>query len=117
MRYRKEDANGDYVFGGGDNDFLVNTPETVAQAVLTRLRLLRGEWFLDTTAGMPWFPDVIGKYTTGTADAAIRECILGTTGVTEITSYSSSRDPETRTLNVAVTINTIYGSTTVQAAL
>jgi hypothetical protein len=56
MRYRKLDANGDYTFGGGSNDFLVNTPETVAQAVMTRLNLLQGEWFLDTTAGMPWSP-------------------------------------------------------------
>ncbi|HDR9029885.1 TPA: hypothetical protein QDB14_004107 [Burkholderia vietnamiensis] len=117
MRYRKLDADGDYVFGGSANDFHVNTPETVGQAVLTRLRLLLGEWFLDTTVGMPWSPDVIGKYTTGTADAAIRACVLGTAGVTEITSYTSSRDPDTRKLNVAVTINTIYGSTTVQAAL
>ncbi|CAN0620561.1 conserved protein of unknown function [Burkholderia multivorans] len=117
MRYRKLDADGDYVLGGGANDFLVNTPETVAQAVLTRLRLLRGEWFLDTTAGMPWSTEVLGKGTSSTYDAAIRECILGTTGVTEITSYSSTRDPDTRALSVTVTINTIYGTTTVQTTL
>ncbi|KVP84559.1 hypothetical protein WJ95_20585 [Burkholderia ubonensis] len=117
MRYRKQDADGDYVFGGGDADFLVNTPETVAQAVLTRLRLLRGEWFLDTTAGMPWATDVLGKYTSGTYDAAIRQCILGTQGVTEITNYSSSVEPETRKLSVTATINTIYGDTTVKTTL
>ncbi|MBN3822360.1 hypothetical protein G3O00_01850 [Burkholderia sp. Ac-20384] len=117
MKYRKQDADGDYVFGGGANDFLVNTPEAVAQAVLTRLRLLRGEWFLDTTVGMPWATDVLGKYTSGTYDSAIRQCILGTQGVTEITSYSSSVDPSTRELTVAATITTIYGTTTVQATL
>ncbi|KUZ78308.1 hypothetical protein [Burkholderia ubonensis] len=117
MRYRKLDADGDYVFGGGAADFLVNSPETVAQAVLTRLRLLRGEWFIDMTVGMPWATDVLGKYTGGTYDAAIRQRILGTQGVTEIASYSSSVDPETRTLTVAATINTIYGTTTVQATL
>ena len=117
MRYRKLDAEGDYVFGGGAADFLVNTPEAVAQAVLTRLRLLRGEWFLDTTAGMPWDTDVLGKYTSGKYDAAIRMCILGTQGVTELTSYSSTADPETRVLTVTATINTIYGTTTVQATL
>ncbi|MCA8480251.1 hypothetical protein LGN35_20110 [Burkholderia multivorans] len=117
MRYRKLDDDGDYSFGGGTADFLVNTPETVAQAVLTRLRLLRGEWFVDTTAGMPWATDVLGKYTSGKYDAAIRQCILGTQGVNELTSYSSSVDPETRTLTVTATINTIYGPTTVQATL
>ncbi|KWC56578.1 hypothetical protein [Burkholderia ubonensis] len=117
MRYRKQDADGDYVFGRGDADFLVNVPEAVAQAVQTRLRLLRGEWFLDTTVGMPWATDVLGKYTSGTYDAAIRQCILGTQGVTEITNYSSSVDPETRKLSVSATINTIYGDTTVKTTL
>ena len=117
MRYRKLDADGDYVFGGGPADFLVNTPEAVAQAVLTRLLLLRGEWFLDTTAGMPWDTDVLGKYTSGKYDAAIRKCILATHGVTELTNYSSTADPETRVLTVTATINTIYGTTTVQATL
>ncbi|MCA8120426.1 hypothetical protein LGN07_17025 [Burkholderia cepacia] len=117
MRYRKLDADDDYVFGGSANDFLVNTPEAVGQAVLTRLRLHRGEWFLDTTVGMPWETDVIGKYTTGTADAAIRACILGTTGVVEITAYASSRDSDTRALNVTATITTLYGTTTIETTL
>ncbi|WP_334037473.1 hypothetical protein [Burkholderia gladioli] len=117
MRYRKQDANGDYVFGGSANDFLVNSPDAVAQAVLTRLRLLQGEWFLDTTVGMPWATQVLGKNTQGTADAAIRTCILGTSGVTEITAYSSSIDSSTRKLSVTVTINTLYGATTIQTTL
>ena len=116
MRYRKLDAYGDYVFGGSANDFLVNSPDAVAQAVLTRLRLLRGEWFLDTTVGMDW-PAVIGQNTQGTADAAIRTCILGTTGVTEITAYASSLDSTTRTLTVTATITTIYGTTTFETTL
>ena len=38
MRYRKLDANDDYVFGGGQVDFHKDTPEGVGQAVKTRLR-------------------------------------------------------------------------------
>lgn len=117
MRYRKLDANGDYTFGGSDNDFLVNSPDAVAQAVLTRLKLFQGEWFVDTTAGMPWNTEVIGKYTSNTRDAAIRNCILGTTGVSEITAYSSSYDTDPRELTVTATITTIYGSTTIQTTL
>ncbi|MDM8357467.1 hypothetical protein [Pandoraea communis] len=115
MRYRKEDADGDYVLGGAAA-FLVNSPETVAQAVATRLRLIRGEWFLDTTAGMPW-DQVLGKNTQATADSAIRECILGTQGVVEITAYESSLDPDTRAMTVTATITTIYGETTIQETL
>lgn len=117
MRYRKLDADGDYVFGGQQADFYRNSPDGVAQAVQTRLALLRGEWFLDKTEGMPWNTEVLGKYTAATYDSAIRQRILGTPGVTELTAYSSSVNAETRALTVTATISTIYGSTTVQATL
>ncbi|MBM2971370.1 hypothetical protein JRC11_17305, partial [Escherichia coli] len=32
MRYRREDADGDYTFGSGDDTWLINSPEAVAQA-------------------------------------------------------------------------------------
>ncbi|VVE69231.1 bacteriophage protein [Pandoraea pnomenusa] len=115
MRYRKEDADGDYVLGGAAA-FLVNSPEAVAQAVSTRLRLIQGEWFLDKTAGMPW-KQVLGKNTQATADSAIKQCVLGTQGVVEITDYSSEFDADSRALAVTATINTIYGSTTIQETL
>ncbi|MBB3006049.1 hypothetical protein [Cupriavidus alkaliphilus] len=114
MQYRKEDADGDYVFGGGSADFYKDVPEAVGQAVVTRLRLARGEWFLDITEGTPW-EQVLGKYTSGTYDAAIRQRILGTQGVLSLASYSSTLNSETRALSVTATINTIYGPTTIQA--
>ncbi len=33
MRYRREDADGDYTFGSGDDTWLINSPEAVAQAI------------------------------------------------------------------------------------
>lgn len=111
MRYRALDANGDFVFGHGAADFLVNSPDAVAQLVKTRLALLLGEWFLDTTDGMPWATKVLGAGTMATYNAAIRERILGTDGVVSIVSYSSSVDPITRALSVTVTLDTIYGQT------
>ncbi|QKS62210.1 hypothetical protein [Cupriavidus gilardii] len=117
MRYRKLTEDGDYSFGNQAADFYKDTPDAVAQAVMTRLRLLRGEWFLDTTEGTPWATEVLGKYTGATYDAAIRQRILGTQGVTELVNYSSNLDTERRHLSVTATINTIYGTTTVQATL
>ncbi|EKH5089394.1 hypothetical protein O5Q68_004428, partial [Salmonella enterica] len=53
MRYRREDAEGDYTFGCGDDTWLINSPEAVAQAVKTRFALWYGQWFLDKTEGTP----------------------------------------------------------------
>jgi hypothetical protein len=113
MRYRKLDADGDYVFGGQQADFYKDVPEAVAQAVLTRLRLFRGEWFLDITEGTP-LDQVVGKYTGGTYDAAVRQRILGTQGVTALVAYSSDLNTETRKLSVVATITTQYGADPVQ---
>lgn len=111
MKYRKLDSNGDYTLGT-PADFHINTPAAVAQAVKTRLALWVGEWFLDVTEGMPWNEQVVGKRLRGkNYDAAIRQRILGTDGVSEISDYSSSIDPDTRALSVSCTITTAYGTT------
>ncbi|AFC85926.1 hypothetical protein [Frateuria aurantia] len=115
MIYRKLNAAGDYSFGAGPGDFYQNSPEAVAQAVLTRLRLLVGEWFLDTTAGTPWATQILGKGTSSVYDSVIKNRILGTTGVQSIDCYSSSVSD--RKLSVTATITTAYGSTTVEASL
>jgi hypothetical protein len=117
MRYRKQDANGDYVWGHQQNDFWLNTPDGVAQAVKTRLLLFVGEWFLDVTDGTPWTTKVLDKYTKDQYDDAIQDRILGTPGVVQITSYSSSVNTSTRVLTVTASINTQYGSTTLSTTI
>jgi len=113
MRYRKLSASGDYTLGS--NAFLVDSPDAVGQAVETRLALWLGEWFVDITDGTPWNEQVLGKRLPGrNPDAAIKERILGTQGVSEIVSYSSSFDGNSRKLSVAATINTVYGTTTIE---
>ena len=115
MRYRKLDASGDYTFGGGAGNFYQDSPEAVAQAVLTRLRLLSGEWFLDTTAGTPWMTQVLGSGTSSIYDSVIQARILDTSGVQSIDSYSSTVDG--RRLSITATITTAYRSTAVEATL
>lgn len=117
MRYRKLDADGDYQLGHGQADYHVDTPECVAQAVKTRLALLAGEWFLDLTEGTPYATHVWGKHTKDTYDPLLRKRILQTEGVSELVSYDSTFDPQTRTLTVTAEINTVYGTTTVAVAV
>lgn len=117
MKYRKLDEAGDYTLGSG-SDFLTNTPEAVGQAVLTRLKLWRGEWFINIEDGTEWETEVLGKRFQNTnPDASIQGRILGTQGVVEISDYSSTFDGNTRKLNVRVAITTIYGVTTIEETL
>ncbi|MDE1905305.1 MAG: hypothetical protein KGH75_02485 [Rhodospirillales bacterium] len=117
MRYRKLDANGDYSFGHSQANFYANQVEAVAQAVSTRLKLWAGEWFTDTSDGTPWRTEVLGKYTAATYDTVLKARILGTPGVTQLNSYSSSIDPNARALTVRATISTAYGISQVTTTL
>lgn len=113
MKYRELDVSGDMQL----NKYLENTPEAVAQAVLTRLRLWSEEWFLDVTDGTPWLQLVLGHGTQNTAIQAIRKRILDTEGVESITNLEFSQNPDTRELVVAVQMKTAYGDADVYGAL
>lgn len=117
MKYRRLDNNGDMAIGHGDADCLKDIPECVAQAVVTRLRLQRGEWFLDMTEGTPYAPAVLSKHTKGSYDFVIRQRVLETEGVTEIEEYESIFDGETRRLTVDIRINTVYGPAEIQEVM
>lgn len=106
--------NNDYNLGV----FLKDTPETVAQAILTRLKLWTSEYFVDLTEGTPYLEEIVGHTAehTKSYDLAIQERILGTTGVQEITEYSSVLD-ETRKLSVNCTVLTDYGITNITGTI
>lgn len=115
MRVRAQDANGDYIFGRGKSEFLVNSSACVAQAVLTALKLFQGEWFLDNTAGMPWVEKVLGFNTQDVYDLAIKSLVLSMQGVQAINTYSSVLSASSRKLTVTMTIATQFGTTGVTA--
>lgn len=109
MRYRKLTPDGDYTFGKGDGNFLLNSPATVAQAIQTALQLIQGEWFLDITAGVPYNTQVLGTGTKAIYDATIQAAILEVVGVLNIVNYLSRIDPSTRKATVTCTVDTVYG--------
>lgn len=113
MRYRREDDDGDYTFGQGDDTWLINSPEAVAQAVKTRFLLWYGQWFLNTTTGTPWVQSVLGKQKPETYNLAIRQRILETQGVNSILSFDTNLNTSSRRVVFTATIDTIYGTTTV----
>jgi hypothetical protein len=112
VKYRMLDQNDDYTFGRR-NEFYSGV-EAVAQAVKTRLRLLKGEWWENIEDGTPLFQEVEGQFFASVDDIArvdlvFAERITGTQGVVEITEFESELNPHTRTYSASITINTIYG--------
>lgn len=114
MRYRPLGPGDDYTVSQA---FLVNSPECVAQAIKTRLKLWQGEWFVDTTDGTPYATEVLGVRNSKDPNAAIKQRILGTPGVTAMTAYSSSYDGNTRQLTVTATVDTAYGQVSLSEVL
>ena len=115
MRYRKLALGDDYSFGGGASNFWKDVPQAVAQSVLTRLRLMTGEWFLDVTEGTPYKEQILGAGTQGKRDAAVQRRILETQGVKSIISYSSKL--VNRKFSVTANIDTIFGAVTLSTTL
>lgn len=111
--YRSLDSNGDYSFGRGLQDFLQGAA-AVAQAVQTRLLLLRGELWEDTSAGLPLFQEILSRrgapQNLQTADLLIQEQVTGTDGVASLSNYQ--RSYVDRKLSVSCQITTTSGETT-----
>lgn len=118
MRYRPLSPSGDMTIG---QQWLVNSPQCVEQAILTRLKLWLREFFLDITDGTPYPTQVLGERYNKSPDAAIKRRILGTPGVSQLISYSSSfnapTDSQRRTLTVNAQVQTIYSVTPVSVSL
>lgn len=117
MRYRILSEDGDMTFGSGSLNFFIDSPDAVAQLVLTNLKLWVGEWFLDLSEGTPFAQAVLGMNKKETATPAIRNVILNTNGVKSIISFSENIDPNERRYSFSAIIDTIYGQTTLTGVL
>lgn len=89
---------------------VVSDAEAVGQHVRQRLMTYRGEWFLDTTAGVPWLQEIMGRaYDPALAEATVKAEILDTDGVSAIEAFSVAFSRDVRALNIRdVSVLTTY---------
>lgn len=65
--------------------------DVVAQRLLILLSTFRGEWFLDTEYGIPYFQSILGMKTSKSAvDLIFQKAILAENGVRELTFFEST---------------------------
>ena len=78
---------------------------TATQAVGVRLRLILGEWFLDTRLGVDYFGTAFVKNPNLAAvEAMIQAAILDTPGIARIVRYSQVFDRTARSLSITCTL-------------
>lgn len=65
--------------------------DVVGQRLLILLRTFKGEWFLDTEYGIPYFQSILGMKTSKSAvDLIFQKAILAENGVRELTFFEST---------------------------
>ena len=89
---------------------IVTNAEAVGQHASQRLQAFEGEWFLDTTAGVPWLERILGrKVDLPLAESVMKAEIMDTDGVTGIEAFDLRFDHKPRRLNlVRATVATEY---------
>jgi hypothetical protein len=101
-------------FTGLWDDTDVSDVEQVAQNITIRLKLIYGEWFLNTQLGVPWFDKVFVKNPDLSAiDIIIKSVIAETPEVTGIVQYASQINRATRHLVISFQATTIYSENVV----
>ncbi len=115
LKYLRIDADGEPVF---DPNAQLTDADAVAQAILTRLRLFRGEWWENLNLGLPVFQSMLGQPGSARTQAAIelsiRQVIEGTPYVTEVDRIAATFVDGR--FSFRATVKTSFGTVTVASA-
>jgi len=114
MRVRSLDVNGDWNFGKGREDYLLDN-NAIVQNLKTRLQSFLGDCFFDIKAGIDWFT-LLGSKNQLAIELAVRAVIFNTEGVTGIIS-SSVTLLSTRELRIQYTVETVYSQRNITAPI
>lgn len=105
------DENGD-IFTRNYGLARISGNDQIAQRISTRLKLLLGEWFLDTGAGIPWFDQILIKNPNrAIVQGVLKRAILQTPKVNELISFDISEDSINRKIVLKFAVTVSDGST------
>lgn len=92
-------------------DLIVNTSQdAVRQAVELRLRAASGDWFMDTSAGLPYSQFFKSGQYDPMMDSLIKNQILATPGVLGLLSWNVSVSRATKVVTIAFEAETDTGT-------
>ena len=95
----------DYEHGGR----VIDGYESVRQRVYQRLRFATGEWFLNPTAGIPYFSEILGRRGEAVAVRAIRTHLQRVPDVLDVGTVDIVYDEGDRIVSVDAIVTTRFG--------
>lgn len=110
MISRALDSNNDLIIENGQFKLVADAAEVI-QHVRTRLQFYLGEWFLDLTAGTPYFQSIFVKPANlANIESILKTRILSTPEVKKLIEFSMDYDKTSRFLDVRFSAETTYGT-------
>lgn len=105
MLFRNIDNNGDWCFGKGKQDYLIENL-AIMKNIETTLKTFLTECFFDPEIGVPWFT-ILGQKNTDLVILTLKNKILNCYGVLKITDilFDLSQD---RKATISYNVDTIY---------
>jgi hypothetical protein len=102
----------DIIFVNGSAPVTTTQQINVAQRIKITLQTFLGEWFLNTTVGVPYFEAIFGKVKSkASIDLLLQEKILADPGVIEMVSFESELDNSKRVYSMSFKVRTSEGVT------
>lgn len=106
MIFRNLDANGDWTFGQGKQNY-VSGNAAIGLNIRTRILSWVGDCFFDLLAGIDWTNRLGSKNQRSLLESDLRRIITTSYGVTGIASFSSQIN--VRSFTATYSVNTIFG--------
>jgi len=106
----KLDNNGDLDIVNYDA-VIIDDLDQIVQNCAIRLRFFLGEWFLNIQAGIPYYQDFFIKAPNQIrVESVLKQEILDTVGITELTSFDSDFSSSLRKFSVSFSAESEEGS-------
>jgi hypothetical protein len=89
---------------------IITQKDALRQFLKQRLQMFFGEWFLDSSLGVPYFQEIMTKQPAFEAvDAIFKRQILETPGITQLDEFNLEYDNVNRTLSLSFRANSTEG--------
>ena len=109
---RALNKDNDLIVGSDGRFKTVSEGVHVVQSIRTRLMFFRGEWFLDTQSGIPYFEEVFTKPANlANIESIFKSEILNTPNVSKLNEFSMSYEGgASRVLTISFSAETSFGT-------